>query len=104
MVAGLFPWIPLVGLLFRSKTFQDVRVGSLAMWCGYALLFFSAAKNKLPGYVLPLLPPLAIVFAVALDKAAEQMKWWVTASVALLIALPAVVAILPEAILNGVTH
>lgn len=102
IVAGLFPWIPLALLLFRSKTYQDVRVGSLALWAAYTLLFFSIAKNKLPGYVLPVLPPLAIVFAVALDKAGGELKWWLSASVAMLIALPAIVAMLPDALLLGI--
>ena len=49
--------------------------GSWCCGCCLALVFFSAAQNKLPGYVLPLLPALAIVLAVALDK--TPARWLV---------------------------
>src|SRR5439155_24742625 len=58
LLAGLFPWTPLAGLLFRPKLFADVRIRSLGAWLAFALLFFSLARNKLPGYVLPLMPAL----------------------------------------------
>ena len=56
LLAGLFPWTPLAGLLFRPKTYQDERIRFLVLWLVFGLVFFSAAQNKLPGYVLPLLP------------------------------------------------
>ena len=104
ILAGLFPWTPLVGLLTRRKTYQDVRVRFFVVWLIYALIFFSAARNKLPGYALPLLPALAIVVAVALDRAGAQKKWWLAASALMLVALPAVAAALPDALLSGLRH
>jgi 4-amino-4-deoxy-L-arabinose transferase-like glycosyltransferase len=104
ILAGLFPWTPLAGLLLRGKTYDDVRVRSLALWLVYALLFFSVARNKLPGYVLPLMPPLAIVLAVGLEKSGAAMKWWLAASVLMLVALPVIAAVLPNALLFGVRH
>jgi 4-amino-4-deoxy-L-arabinose transferase-like glycosyltransferase len=101
LLAGLFPWTPLAGLLMRRKTYADVRVSSLVIWLGYALVFFSLAKNKLPGYVLPLLPPLAIVLAVAIEKAASQAKWWLGACGLMLAALPLIIKALPEGLLLG---
>ena len=102
VLAGLFPWIPLVGLLFRRKTYQDVRVLFLAGWLVYALVFFSAAKNKLPGYVLPLLPALAIILAFGLSKTGTFEKWWVATCALLLVALPVIAAALPNALLEGI--
>jgi 4-amino-4-deoxy-L-arabinose transferase-like glycosyltransferase len=104
ILAGLFPWTLLTGLLFRGKTYDDVRVRSLVLWLVYALVFFSVARNKLPGYVLPLMPPLAIVLAVGLEKTGSAMKWWLATSVLTLFALPAAAASLPDALLVGIRH
>jgi 4-amino-4-deoxy-L-arabinose transferase-like glycosyltransferase len=102
ILAGLFPWTPLAGLLFRRKTYQDERIRFLIAWLVFGLVFFSAAQNKLPGYVLPLLPALAIVLAVALDKT-RAAGWWLGSCVVLLISAPAIAALLPDALPSGVT-
>jgi 4-amino-4-deoxy-L-arabinose transferase-like glycosyltransferase len=75
----------------------------LAAWVLYGLLFFSVAQNKLPGYVLPLMPPLAIVLAVALEKASAP-QWWLAACGLLLVALPSIAAMLPDALLAGLRN
>jgi 4-amino-4-deoxy-L-arabinose transferase-like glycosyltransferase len=103
LLAGLFPWTPLAALLARRKVYDDVRVRLLAAWVVYGLVFFSVARNKLPGYVLPLLPALAIVLAVALEKAPSK-QWWLAACAALLIALPTVAGVLPDALLSGLSR
>jgi len=102
LLAGLFPWTPLAGLLFRPKIYQDERIRFLLFWLLFGLVFFSAAQNKLPGYVLPLLPVLAMVLAVALDKTPAG-SWWMGACVVLLIAAPAIASLLPDALIAGVT-
>ena len=102
LLAGLFPWTPLAGLLFRPKTYTDERVRFLVLWLIFGLVFFSAAQNKLPGYVLPLLPAVAIILAFALDKT-PGAGWWIGACVLLLIAAPAIAAYLPDALLSGAT-
>jgi 4-amino-4-deoxy-L-arabinose transferase-like glycosyltransferase len=103
--AGLFPWTPLMGLLARRKTFEDLRVRFLLMYVVFGLLFFSAARNKLPGYVLPLLPALAVVLAVALSRLSDgAASWWMAACVLLLVAIPTVARVLPDALLVGVTR
>ncbi len=102
LLAGLFPWTLLAGLLFRPKTYRDDRIRFLVLWLVFGLVFFSAARNKLPGYVLPLLPALAIVLAFALDKT-PAAGWWVGACATLLIAAPAISALLPDALRSGVT-
>jgi 4-amino-4-deoxy-L-arabinose transferase-like glycosyltransferase len=102
LLAGVFPWTPLAGLLVRPQTYKDERIRFLVVCLLFGLVFFSAAQNKLPGYVLPLLPMVAIVLAVALDKT-PAAGWWIGASVVLLIAAPAIAALLPDALLSGVT-
>ena len=100
---GLFPWTPLFALLARKKTYADVRVSSLAIWLGLALLFLSVFSNKLPGYLLSLLPAMAIVLAVAVERAPAQ-EWWIAGCVLLLALAPSIAHVLPEALLAGSTH
>jgi 4-amino-4-deoxy-L-arabinose transferase-like glycosyltransferase len=102
LLAGLFPWTPLAGLLMRPKTYQDERIRFLSFCLLFGLVFFSAAQNKLPGYVLPLMPALAIILAFALDKA-PAAGWWIGACVVLLVATPAISDFLPEALPSGIT-
>jgi 4-amino-4-deoxy-L-arabinose transferase-like glycosyltransferase len=102
ILAGLFPWTPLAGLLVRRKTYDDVRVRFLIALAVFALVFFSASKNKLPGYLLPIFPALAIVLAIGIDKAGTQARWWLGASTMMLVGLPVIVAALPDALLFGV--
>jgi len=104
LLAGLFPWTPLAGLLMRGKLYDDVRMRVLAAWTIYGLIFFSAARNKLPGYLLPLLPAVAIMLAVAIEKASGKhslMAGWLAACAALLILLPTAGRILPQALVTG---
>ena len=103
LLAGLFPWTPLTLLLARKQALADVRLRFLLLWLLAALLFFSLVPNKLPGYVLPLLPVLAILLAAALDKAPGQ-AWWMAACAALMMLLPSIAAGLPEAFLNGASR
>jgi 4-amino-4-deoxy-L-arabinose transferase-like glycosyltransferase len=100
LLAGLFPWTPLVGLLLRPRTYQDTRIRFLVFWLLIGLAFFSAAQNKLPGYVLPLLPMVAIILAFALDKT-PAAGWWMGVCAMLLIASPAIASYLPDALLSG---
>jgi 4-amino-4-deoxy-L-arabinose transferase-like glycosyltransferase len=102
LLAGLFPWTPAVLLLARRKVFDDVRILWLGVWVLYGLIFFSAARNKLPGYLLPLLPATAIVLAVAIDKASRLWRTvWLAASAGLLVLLPTAGRVLPQALLSG---
>lgn len=103
LLLGLFPWTPLFALLARRKAYDDVRVTSLLIWLGIALLFLSLVTNKLPGYLLPLIPSVAIVFAAMLDKGSKQ-QWWLGACALLLMLTPAIGRALPEAFLGGLTH
>ncbi len=102
LLLGLFPWTPLFALVARRETYDDVRVSSLAIWLALAVIFLSVFANKLPGYLLSLLPAVAIVLAVALDKAPKQ-EWWIAACALALILLPSAAAGLPDAFLSGAT-
>jgi 4-amino-4-deoxy-L-arabinose transferase-like glycosyltransferase len=101
LLGGLFPWTPLAGLLARKKLWDDVGLRFFAVWLLFAFAFFSIAKNKLPGYALPLLPPLAILLAAGIEKAGAAAKWWLASTMLLLLLLPMISAALPGALLSG---
>ena len=103
LLAGLFPWTPLAALLVQRRLYSDRRVFLLAAWVLYGLVFFSIARNKLPGYVLPLFPALAIVLAAALTRAAFKPAW-LAACALLLVGLPTVAGMLPDALLAGLSR
>ena len=44
----------------------------LIAWAGSIFLFFSASGSKLPGYILPVLPALAVLAALALERLSER--------------------------------
>jgi 4-amino-4-deoxy-L-arabinose transferase-like glycosyltransferase len=65
MLAGFFPWTPLVFGFWRDRSLiRDPRVQFLLAWLLWGLVFFSASLNKLPGYVLPLFPALAALTGI----------------------------------------
>lgn len=103
-LAGLFPWTPLTALVFRRSLLDDGRIRFLLLWLAGGMMFFSIAVNKLPAYVLPLLPAAAIVLAAGLDKVKpREAAWWVGGSTAVLAAVPTIARMLPEALLAGLS-
>lgn len=102
-LAGLFPWTPLAGLLARRPIYNDIRVRFLGAWLLYGLIFFSIARNKLPGYLLPLLPAAAILLALAWESAPSKAGWLAGCAL-LLTVLPTVTGILPGALLAGLSR
>jgi 4-amino-4-deoxy-L-arabinose transferase-like glycosyltransferase len=68
LLAGLYmgSGLTLPGLAaLRRRVPADLFV---LCWLGAPLLFFSAAASKLPGYILPCIPPLAIAAGQAADR------------------------------------
>ncbi len=106
LLAGLFPWTPLIAVLGRRSTYSDERMRYLGVWLLYGLVFFSASHNKLAGYALPLMPGLALLIAVGMEKSAKMIPWLMAASAAMLIVLPTIVTALPQALVSGIakTH
>jgi len=103
IIAGLFPWSPLLALLFRRPLYKDVRAQFLLLWLVFGFVFFSAAANKLPGYLLPLLPAASALIGVALASS-SRASWLVAVCAALLGLVPVVADVLPQALLSGITH
>lgn len=68
LIAGVLPWtgllLPTVGSTHPRRNAADAY---LLAWVVAPLVFFSAAGSKLPGYILPCLPALAILMGRAAD-------------------------------------
>src|ERR1019366_8095742 len=103
LLAGLLPWTPLLGLIARRRVYRDRQRVFLAVWVLAALLLFSIPFNKLPGYILPLLPAAAVLMALALDEAVDARPW-LAACGALLVVFPITAQVLPAAVLNGLSR
>lgn len=78
LLVGLLPWsglLPAVIALLRRST-ERLRdrpaLVFLLIWAGFVFLFFSASRSKLVPYILPALPPLAVLMALAVAEAAER--------------------------------
>jgi 4-amino-4-deoxy-L-arabinose transferase-like glycosyltransferase len=101
LVAALFPWIPMLIPIARRSLYTDTRRRFLLAWVLFGLLFFSASRNKLPGYILPLIPALAALAGIAL---VDARRWVLTATAALLILLGPIAAIVPTALAAGISR
>ncbi len=95
ILAGFFPWSGLlVPALARVRPRASRTDLLLVLWFGLPLAFFSMAGSKLPGYVLPVLPPLAILMGRAAARLLEDRAWGRTAALATLV-LGSLVATVP---------
>ncbi|MBL8173970.1 MAG: glycosyltransferase family 39 protein [Bryobacterales bacterium] len=100
LLGAVFPWTPLLALLRRP---QSTATHFLAACLLFGFLFFSAAQNKLPGYLLPLLPAFTALLGDALSRSSRGTRWTLAASAALIAFTPAILPALPDAISIGST-
>lgn len=97
----LFPATPLLWALVQRAYWRDARFRFFALWVGFGFLFFSASTNKLPGYLLPLLPAFCAMMAFGLDGSRRSRI--LLASVAALIPVYGLAgSVLPEALGGGI--
>ena len=81
IAGGVLPWTPLIMCAvapafawIRHRARPDARTLRLIVWAVLPLLFFTASIGKQPRYVLPLLPPLAILLALAVWRRLESPR------------------------------
>jgi 4-amino-4-deoxy-L-arabinose transferase-like glycosyltransferase len=96
----LFPWSATVALL--PQRVDDNRRKLLLLIVVFGFVFFSAATNKLPGYLLPLLPLIAALAGLRLSEA-DNPRPYILSSAALLLLLPFVAGTLPLALAQGLS-
>lgn len=70
LAAGFLPWTSLLGWLWRRAHWRSLAPREREAWLlasAWAILpfiFFSIARSKLPAYILPIFPPLAMLTAM----------------------------------------
>ncbi|WP_343549570.1 glycosyltransferase family 39 protein [Ralstonia sp.] len=83
LVAGFLPWLAqLPGAarltMARAETasngFRPTLV--LGLWAVLIFAFFSISDSKLPGYIFPIIPALAILAALVLEHTSERAWRW----------------------------
>lgn len=81
--AGLAPWTAfLPSLLSRRSVIRAPRCDSerraniyLLLWAGLILLFFSMSDSKLIPYIVPCLPPIAVLIGADIDRMIAERQW-----------------------------
>jgi len=69
LFVGLMPWTVLLGWLWRRAHWRSLEPRAkeawllLSVWVIFTFVLFSFSHAKLPAYILPIFPPLAILLA-----------------------------------------
>ena len=73
---GLLPWIFLLPCTIQNywRRKLDAKTLWLILWAALPIVFFSLSKAKLPHYILPSFPPLAILIGVALPRVLRESQ------------------------------
>jgi 4-amino-4-deoxy-L-arabinose transferase-like glycosyltransferase len=91
VLLAVIPWIgSLVTLRWRIRPNKD-RMDSPGLlfgcWAAFTVLFFSLSQSKLPGYILPAIPPLFVLLGHGMDRSfreARRSALWQTGAIGLL--------------------
>ncbi|HEV2615017.1 MAG TPA: phospholipid carrier-dependent glycosyltransferase [Candidatus Acidoferrales bacterium] len=86
ILLGLLPWTALLvsaaldgRRIFRNGEWRTSSGFFIACWAVFPFIFFSFSQSKLPGYILPIFPPLALLmarsFVCAIEWAPRKTQW-----------------------------
>ncbi len=103
LLAGLFPWTPLLGLLFRRRTEWDQCRRFLLVVSLFGLFLFSISLNKLPSYLLPLFPSIFVLIGVQFAEKPffQPRRIWLVCCACLIAVIPLLAYVLPQALAIG---
>jgi len=109
LLGGMLPWSAFLpkALLsaFRTKDERREEALFLVLWAGMVFLFFSLSSSKLIPYILPAVPPLALLIGRELAAVWEGGRFPRGAVLALaLVFVPLGVALLPNLPLSAKGH
>ena len=102
LLGFMLPWTPLLFGLRRDTLWSEPLSRFLCAWTVLPLVFFSVSVNKLPAYILPVLPPLAILVAVQWRD--RPRRGYLCASAGTLLLVPLAGALLPAGLADGITR
>ena len=81
LLVGLLPWASALPWLGRRDRVEEADAqrqarSVLVVWSVFVFVFFSASGSKLPSYILPMFPALALLIALRLREArAATLRW-----------------------------
>ena len=84
LVVGILPWLGVFAQSVVRGLKQDAAARfqpnkMLVIWAGFIFFFFSISNSKLPSYILPIFPALALLLAAYLEHAPRR-SWIIAAS------------------------
>jgi 4-amino-4-deoxy-L-arabinose transferase-like glycosyltransferase len=79
LLVGLLPWTPAVPAAlvkgWKAPAADGFKLDRfLAIWAAVVVVFFSASHSKLPGYILPAVPAILLVFARQYPALSERLR------------------------------
>jgi 4-amino-4-deoxy-L-arabinose transferase-like glycosyltransferase len=102
LVLFTLPWLPWLRSHFARGRLADPERGDLRLlmilWTAVVVLFFSLPESKLLGYVLPAVPPLAVLLADGFETRASVTVrawkgWWISAGIATSLSIVAILVL-----------
>ncbi|MYN20509.1 glycosyltransferase family 39 protein [Rugamonas sp. FT107W] len=107
LVPGIVPWLGVLPQALwgaarreRNTVFQPKLM--LLIWAVFIFFFFSYSSSKLPGYILPIFPALALLIGVYLENASRRSRM-IAAGLLVLIGVAGVAAV-PQMVTMAVRH
>ncbi len=107
LLIAFVPWTPIFlavakDLINRWNTSSAHSQLYLCCWAAFPIVFFSASKSKLPGYVLPAILPLALLLSLSISLRIRKIlpgeKWLAIAGGVAIIGMTEAIGRLPFAI------
>ena len=94
LLLGILPWVvTMIDALARAWGSEPGRCRHvkpqrfLLIWSVFIFVFFSASSSKLPSYILPIFPALALLIGVRLADMRARTLFWQTLPIAFVAAL-----------------
>jgi 4-amino-4-deoxy-L-arabinose transferase-like glycosyltransferase len=79
LLIGLLPWTPSIpaalARAWRTSAAPGFKLDRfLVIWAGVVIVFFSVSQSKLPGYILPAVPAILLLFARHYPGLSERLR------------------------------
>lgn len=80
-ILALLPWSAFLiataqaaARLWREKSWTNSPGFFVACWAAFPIVFFSFSQSKLPSYILPAVPALALIAAISASRAFQESR------------------------------